>query len=154
MLFGQTYLSCLPICVATNGALDCRSATFWRPFCCDSDALWAPPRKNDDTNNKSNSVTPLFLYSGGYRLSVVSSFFRGGTHKTSLSQQNGRQKVALLQSRAPFVTTQIGSKSARKALCLIFTINKFCTLTRIGSEFSCLKLGHVAKATFGFILPA
>ena len=44
-------------------------------------------------------------------------------------------------------------KFARDALCLIFTISKFCTLTRIGSEFSCLKLGHVAKATFGF-LPA
>ena len=27
-------------------------------------------------------------------------------------------------------------------------------LTRLGSEFSCLKLGHVAKATFGFLLPA
>ena len=32
-------------------------------------------QKNDVNTNKSNCVMPLFLYSGGYRLSVVSSFF-------------------------------------------------------------------------------
>ena len=54
----------------------------------------------------------------------------------------------------PYIFLETLGKFARDALCLIFTISKFCTLTRIGSEFSCLKLGHVAKATFGFLLPA
>ena len=71
MLFGKTYLSCLPICIATNGPLDCRSATFWWPFCCDSDVYGLRLEKNYDTINKSNCVTPMFLYSGGYRLSVL-----------------------------------------------------------------------------------
>ena len=70
--------------------------------------LWALPQKNDNTTNKSNCVTPLFLYSGGYRLSVVSSFFRGGAHKTFTITAKWPPKVALLQSRAPFVATQIG----------------------------------------------
>ena len=42
-----------------------------------------------------------------YHLLVVSSFFRGGAHKTSLSQQNGCQKAALLRDSVLFVAVLI-----------------------------------------------